>query len=161
MSEVERHRRLRLRFGDAEAEVHVLGPDDLATTGGRSDVRPLATSAHDRAAGLRRFEVDVDGWLFEVRVEDESRALLRDRAGQAGTGSRQLGPAVVTASMPGRVVRLWVAEGDTVEAGQRLLAIEAMKMENEVRAPRAGTIASIVVMADSSVELGDELLTVR
>jgi len=43
---------------------------------------------------------------------------------------------VITAQIPGRVVRLWVAEGDTVEAGQRLLAIEAMKMENEVRAPR-------------------------
>ena len=42
-------------------------------------------------------------------------------------------------------VRLWVAEGDTVEAGQRLLAIEAMKMENEVRAPHAGTVESIAV----------------
>jgi biotin carboxyl carrier protein len=63
--------------------------------------------------------------------------------------------------MPGRVIRLWVREGDTVEAGQRLLAIEAMKMENEVRAPRGGTIASVGVSAQSSVELGDELLTVR
>jgi biotin carboxyl carrier protein len=63
--------------------------------------------------------------------------------------------------MPGRVARLWVVEGATVEAGQRLLAIEAMKMENEVRAPRAGTVASIGVAVDSSVELGDELLTVR
>ena len=71
------------------------------------------------------------------------------------------GSAVVKAQIPGRVVRLWVAEGDTVEAGQRLLAIEAMKMENEVRAPRAGTVESIRVAADSSVELGDELLTVR
>ena len=49
---------------------------------------------------------------------------------------------VVKAQIPGRVVRLWVEEGDTVEAGQRLLAIEAMKMENEVRAPRAGTVES-------------------
>jgi biotin carboxyl carrier protein len=68
---------------------------------------------------------------------------------------------VVRAQIPGRVVRLWVAEGDTVEAGQRLLAIEAMKMENEVRAPRAGTVESIRVAAGSSVELRDELLTVR
>ena len=45
--------------------------------------------------------------------------------------------------------------------GQRLLAIEAMKMENEVRAPRAGTVESIRVAAGSSVELRDELLTVR
>jgi biotin carboxyl carrier protein len=63
--------------------------------------------------------------------------------------------------MTGRVVRLWVAEGDTVDAGQRLLAIEAMKMENEVRAPRAGVVASIGVAVDDDVEHGDELVTVR
>lgn len=103
----------------------------------------------------------VDGWVFRVAVEAESRALLRERAGQGGPGARQHGPLIVKAPMPGRVVRLWVAEGDTVEAGQRLLAIEAMKMENEVRAPHAGTIASIGVAAGDSVELGEELLTVR
>ena len=53
--------------------------------------------------------------------------------------ARPAGSVVIKAQIPGRVVRLWVADGDTVEAGQRLLAIEAMKMENEVRAPRAGT----------------------
>ena len=68
---------------------------------------------------------------------------------------------MVKAQIPGRVGRLWVAEGDTVEAGQRLLAIEAMKMENEVRAPHAGTVESVRVAAGSSVELGDELLRMR
>jgi biotin carboxyl carrier protein len=63
--------------------------------------------------------------------------------------------------MTGRVVRIWVAVGDTVEAGQRLLAIEAMKMENEVRAPRAGVVASVLVAVSDSVEHGDELVTVR
>jgi biotin carboxyl carrier protein len=56
------------------------------------------------------------------------------------------------------VIRLWVAQGDVVEPGQRLLAIEAMKMENEVRAPHAGTIEHIAVEPGSSVELRDELL---
>jgi oxaloacetate decarboxylase alpha subunit len=58
------------------------------------------------------------------------------------------------------VVRVWVAEGDTVEVGSRLLAIEAMKMENEVRSPRAGTVSAVRVGAGQGVELGDELLTV-
>ena len=173
MSAASGHARLRLRVGgagagpsDLGATGFDLGPDDLAPDKQsegprRADVRPSAPSAEDRATGIRRFEVTIDGWAFVVAVESEARALLRERAGQGSAGRQQQGPAVVRAPMPGRVVRIWVAEGATVEAGQRLLAIEAMKMENEVRAPRAGIVVSIGVAADSSVELGDELLTVR
>ena len=53
------------------------------------------------------------------------------------------------------------ASGEAVEAGQRLLSIEAMKMENEVIAPRAGTIARIGVVAGQTVELGDELVVIE
>ena len=96
-----------------------------------------------------------------MTVDDADRAVLRERAAQAGVARQHHGPVVVRAPMPGRIVRCWVAVGDTVEAGQRLLAIEAMKMENEVRAPRAGVVAGIAVAVGSSVELGDELVTVR
>jgi biotin carboxyl carrier protein len=126
-----------------------------------TDVRALPASAADRTLGTRRFESTVHGWTFVVTVEPESRALLRDMASQADAGRQHHGPVVVRAPLPGRIARSWVAVGDTVEAGQRLLAIEAMKMENEVRAPRAGVVASIAVTAGSSVELGDELVTVR
>lgn len=157
--------RLRLSVAGAETSVFVIAPDDLppATSrpGRQPDVRPLPLSETDRAAGVRRYEVTVEGWLFTVTSEDEARAILRERAGQGSAAARHHGPTVVTAPMPGRVVRIWVAQGDTVEAGQRLLAIEAMKMENEVRAPRGGTITLMAVSAESSVELGDELLTVR
>jgi biotin carboxyl carrier protein len=121
----------------------------------------MAATSEDRALGVRRFETSVDGWWFVVTVEPESRALLRERAAQAEAARGHHGPFVVKAPMPGRIVRSWVAVGDTVEVGQRLLSIEAMKMENEVRAPRAGVVASIAVAAGSSVELGDELVTVR
>ena len=67
---------------------------------------------------------------------------------------------MIKAQIPGRVVRLWVAVGDAVEPGQRLLAVEAMKMENEVRAARAGTVESIGATLGGTVELGDELLVV-
>jgi len=154
--------RLRLRVERLDGAVFDLDPDQVgAVPGQEPEVRPLGQSADDRASGVRRYETTVDGWIFEVAVEPQSRAELRERAGQGSEAAGHHGSDVVKAQIPGRVVRLWVTEGDTVEAGQRLLAIEAMKMENEVRAPRAGTVESIRVAANSSVELGDELLTVR
>jgi pyruvate carboxylase subunit B len=57
-------------------------------------------------------------------------------------------------------VRVWVKEGESVDTGQRLLAVEAMKMENEIRAPRAGTVESIAVAVGGLVERGDELVTI-
>jgi oxaloacetate decarboxylase alpha subunit len=161
--DVSEHRgHLRLRIEGAAEEAFHRDPAELGAPRGRQpEVRTLPLSADDRAAGVRRFETTVDGWVFEVAVEDEPRALLREQAGQAAGRGGPAGSDHVKAQIPGRVVRLWVAEGDTVEAGQRLLAIEAMKMENEVRALRGGTVESIRVAPGSSVELGDELLTVR
>jgi biotin carboxyl carrier protein len=60
--------------------------------------------------------------------------------------------------IPGRVVRLWISEGQRVEQGQRLLAVEAMKMENEIRAPHAGVVRALRVELGQKVERGDELL---
>jgi biotin carboxyl carrier protein len=57
-------------------------------------------------------------------------------------------------------VRLWVAESEEVEQGQRMLAIEAMKMENEIRAPHAGAVTGLRVELGQTVELGDELLAI-
>jgi biotin carboxyl carrier protein len=154
------HYRMRV-LGAGDAVFHrdpaAVGPPH----GRQAEVRVVPQTADDRAAGVRRYEATVAGWVFEVAVEDEPRALLRERAGQVAERGVHAGSDTVTAQIPGRVVRLWVTEGDTVEAGQRLLAIEAMKMENEVRAKRAGTVERIHVTAGISVELGDELVTVR
>ena len=153
---------LRLRIGGSGEEAFHRDPAGLDAPAGREpEVRALPRSADDRAAGVHRFETTIEGWVFEVAVEDEPRALLREQAGQgAGRGGHKVSDTI-RAQIPGRVVRLWVAEGDTVEAGQRLLAIEAMKMENEVRAPHAGTVERVHVGVDSSVELKDELVTLR
>jgi len=160
MTDHRGHLRLSI-VGLSDGVVHG-DPDAVGLAQGRPpEVRPLPRTADDRARGLYRYETSVDGWVFEVEVEDEPRALLRERAGQASEAGRRHDSDIVRAQIPGRVARVWVAEGDTVEAGQRLLAIEAMKMENEVRAPRAGTIESLRISAGSSVELRDELLTVR
>lgn len=158
----EAGRRLRLTVDGVDGGVFGFGPDDVAAgSASVAGVRELPASADERASGVRRFEVTVDGWVFTVTVEQEARAQLRERASQGNGGRRRRHSDVVRAQITGRVVRLWVAEGDTVEAGQRLLAVEAMKMENEVRAPHGGTVDRIRVAAGSSVELGDELVTLR
>jgi biotin carboxyl carrier protein len=124
-------------------------------------VRALATSAEDRAEGRTRLEVVVGGWRFEATVESAARAELKDRAVREAAAHHRKADITVRAQIPGRVVRLWVAQGEQVEAGERLLAIEAMKMENEIRAPHAGTVSAIKVEVGHLVERHDELLSLE
>jgi len=120
----------------------------------------LPQSPNDRATGRRRYEVVVDGWRFEVTVEGAARAELRDKALRAAADHHVASDATLRAQIPGRIARVWVTEGQHVEEGDRLLAIEAMKMENEIRAPHDGTVQSIRVETGARVEREDELLTV-
>jgi biotin carboxyl carrier protein len=114
----------------------------------------------DVAAGRRRFEVTVDGWVVVVSAEPAERAALRERALRTGPGVRHAGPQVVRARIPGRIVRVWVEVGQQVASGDRLVSVEAMKMENEVRSPVAGTVQSIRVAVDDRVELHAELAVI-
>ncbi len=132
----------------------------FAPPGRGESVRPLPASADDRADGRRRFEVIVAGWRFEVSSEPLARAELRDRAARAAAEHAPAMDATLRAVIPGRVVRVWVAEGDAVESGQRLVAVEAMKMENEIRAPRPGVVRDLKVEIGRLVERDDELLTI-
>jgi glutaconyl-CoA/methylmalonyl-CoA decarboxylase subunit gamma len=68
-------------------------------------------------------------------------------------------PTVVRSPMPGRVVRVLVARGASVQERQGLIVLEAMKMENEVRAPAAGTVADVHVAAGEAVEANAKLVT--
>jgi biotin carboxyl carrier protein len=61
--------------------------------------------------------------------------------------------------MNGRIINILVKEGDSVNNGQILVMLEAMKMQNQIRSPRKGTIKSIKIVKDQSVKLGDILLT--
>ena len=63
--------------------------------------------------------------------------------------------------MPGKVVRLLVSEGDAVEAGQGLLVVEAMKMQNEVRSPKAGRVEKLLAKEGLAVNAGDVLAWVE
>ena len=142
----------------------IIQPDEaeiasFAAAGRGELVHALPLRADDRAEGSRRFEVVVNGWLFEATIEPAVRADLRDRVARSAAAHHATARLTLRAQIPGRIVRLWVAEGETVERGQRLLAIEAMKMENEIRAPQAGTVEDIRVEVGARVEREDELLS--
>jgi len=117
--------------------------------------------ARRAAGGVERVEIVIDGWRFELDVERERRASLRERATSIGSDGARGGPVELHAIIPGRVVSVDVAEGDTVEAGERLLVLEAMKMQNEIRAARGGTIGRVLVGEGQTVELGELLLVIE
>jgi biotin carboxyl carrier protein len=98
--------------------------------------------------------VDVGGESYEIVVEEQTRHTIRIRGGATGgTRSRTL-----TAPLPGKISRVAVRPGDTVQAGDTLLVIEAMKMENEFKASGAGTVAEVRVTAGQAVNAGDVLI---
>jgi pyruvate carboxylase subunit B len=136
--------------------------------------------------GERRYAIDqqaiapghwsllVDGQQFEVAVlsRGEGRWWISSRRGgqlaevadplthlarqgAAGRGGHRR--ERVTAYMPGRVVAVLVAEGDTVQAGQGVLVLEAMKMQNEIQAEHEGVVKRVCVAAGQAVEGGDVL----
>ena len=103
-------------------------------------------------------EVLVDGWHHDVAVESERRASLREKARRGAGTADHGGPTEVRAIIPGRVVSVSVAPGDEVVAGPQLLVVEAMKMQNELHAPRAGTVSSVAAGTGRTIEVGDLLL---
>jgi biotin carboxyl carrier protein len=76
----------------------------------------------------------------------------------AAGGTRGKGARAIKSSMPGKVVRVLCAAGDAIEAGQPLMIIEAMKMENEICSPAAGVVQEIPVQPGTSVQSGDLLV---
>lgn len=87
---------------------------------------------------------------FRVVVQDE-REWRRDRGSAAEAEGRQK----ILAPMPGKIVRVLVKTGDAVRAGQGLLVVEAMKMQNEIRAPKTGTVDRLAVIEGQTVNSGE------
>ena len=83
---------------------------------------------------------------------------LRSRQKSAGD---EKGPRKILAPMPGRVVRLLVAENSEVEAGQGIVVVEAMKMQNEIKSPKKGIVKKISATAGAAVNPGDVLAIVE
>ena len=98
------------------------------------------------------------GHRVSVEVLDLRRMRLR-RAQENQQGPE--GPASMTAPMPGKVVAILVKEGQSVAAGQGVLVVEAMKMENELRAPKAGTVQKLRTTVGAAVETGTCLCVIE
>jgi pyruvate carboxylase subunit B len=125
-------------------------PVRLVTLGGTQH-RVIARRGASRGA----YSLWIDGWRFEVEALDERTRAIRDLAAASAVSA---GPAPVIAPMPGLIVRVHVAVGDRVEAGQGLVVMEAMKMENELRAPSAGIVRAILAVPGTAVEKGARLV---
>ena len=98
--------------------------------------------------------------LVHVNGREVPVVLGRRGAGTMPAGATA-GPAAVKAPMPGRVIKLLVAAGDQVAARQGVVVVEAMKMENELRAPKAGTVRELRVAEGALVEAGATLVIVE
>jgi biotin carboxyl carrier protein len=109
-----------------------------------------------RRLGSRgRYALWIDGYRFDVEALDERTRAIRDLTAAA---ERSSGPVPLVAPMPGLVVRVDVKPGDQVPAGRGLIVMEAMKMENELRAPAAGTVKTVHVSPGTAVEKGTILV---
>ena len=98
--------------------------------------------------------VTVDGYRFEIEVRDPRRW-----ARGSGRAERE-GQETLAAPMPGKVVRVLVSPGDEVVPGQGLVVVEAMKMQNEIKASRPGRVLAIHAKEGATVAAGEALATV-
>jgi acetyl-CoA/propionyl-CoA carboxylase biotin carboxyl carrier protein len=129
--------------------------EELAARASELDPAAAGASANGRTTERLR-AVEVDGRRFEVRVlepEQPWRELARRRTERVRATGAGANDAIVS-PMQGTVVSVTVADGDTVETGQVLCIVEAMKMENEVRAPHGGVVTQLSIAAGEPVGAG-------
>ncbi|MGZ8764285.1 MAG: biotin/lipoyl-containing protein [Acidimicrobiia bacterium] len=128
-----------------------------------SEPEPLTARTVPVEVDGKRFSVKL--WLPDAPVAALTAAGATGKAGRpkpAGVGSGAgAGGGTISAPMQGTIVKVLVAVGDTVEVGESMLVLEAMKMENHLSAEMAGTVAEVRVSAGDTVGTGDVLLVVE
>lgn len=112
----------------------------------------------EKREGRGKYTLWVDGYRFDTEALDERTRAIRDLSAASAAPS---GPAPILAPMPGLIVRVSVKAGDRVEAGQGVVVMEAMKMENELRSTAAGTVRSVEVSPGTAVEKGALLVSLE
>ena len=109
-----------------------------------------------REGSADKQQLTVRGMRCEVVVQDARSFQSRKRKGAGDAGRLRL-----TASMPGKVVRVVVGEGDKVRAGEGIVVVEAMKMQNEIRSPKEGIVKKLLARVGANVIAGDLLAIVE
>lgn len=161
--------RYQVTIGDRVVDVE-LGPDGVRAAGvpvevslEQSDGTPVRGLLVDgrsyrvvaERAGQGRWRLDLSGHVVDVEVLDERTRTIRE---MSGAGRKATGPKPITAPMPGMVVKIEVSEGSRVEAGQGVAIVEAMKMENELRAAGPGVVRAVHAAPGEAVDKGQVLV---
>ena len=148
-------------------------PLELVREGDRWVANGRSASVLEVETGF--YSVLVDGRSFEARIEPTEdawsvtigrRRFLIDvadprRRNRRGQGPEGRGRSRIVSPMPGKVVRILVAQGDQVEADQGIVVVEAMKMQNELKAGRAGRVATLVAEEGATVAAGQVLAVIE
>ena len=110
---------------------------------------------------MRKFLVNVNGTNYEIQVEEIDGNGGRSEQASVAAPAAASGAQTVNSPMPGNILSVNVKPGDAVKAGQILMILEAMKMENEILAPADGTVDQIFVQKNTTVETGAPLCSIQ
>jgi biotin carboxyl carrier protein len=153
ITEVEKHGLTqKIKINDEELSIRILReptddqPDLVANINGKVLI------ARREVSDGSDYLIRLNGRLLKVSLEGREQ-LSQD----AGISETVLGPVVITAPMSGRIVSLKASPNTSVTKGQPLAVLEAMKMENEIAAPRTGTVKEVYVQSGTLVKAGDKL----
>jgi biotin carboxyl carrier protein len=163
--------KLRIELGGKRRSV------ELAREGrrlvGSVDGQPIEADAVEVSPGI--YSILIAGAAFEAQVEPAAAGLTvtvggrriparvvdpRQWQGRRGGAVEAEGRQQIVAPMPGKVVRLLVAQGEKVDAGRGVLVVEAMKMQNEIRSPKTGMVEKLLVTEGQAVNAGEVVAVV-
>jgi biotin carboxyl carrier protein len=155
-----KHYRLELEREDGRWSCRLDGtPIDVDAILARPDVLSLRIANKAYEVKCERVGADLHLWVGSIRFAAEVRD-PRSLRGRVRTDNEH-GPKKLTAPMPGKVVRILVAQGAAIEAGAGVLVVEAMKMQNEVKSPKKGIVQKILIAEGAAVNAGDVLAIVE
>lgn len=113
---------------------------------------------------MKKYRVNVNGTAYEVEIEEMAGAPVAAPVAAPAAAPAPVASGageIINAPMPGNILSVNVAAGDTVKKGQVLMVLEAMKMENEIMAPRDGKVTAVAVAKGTAVESGALLCTIQ
>ena len=144
--------RVRVEGTDAVAHLSDVPGTPVALLAIGERIRPVVVT---RSGSRGRYTLSLDGRRYQVEALDERTRAIRQLSAATAVPS---GPAPLIAPMPGLIVRVNVEPGMEVQPGQGLVVMEAMKMENELRATSAGVVKAVRVTPGTAVERGATLV---
>ena len=138
-----------------EIELREKAPGEYVLLNGVKVYKCRVQQRHD-SLSLESFEVVMNGESYEVSIVDPKRL----RSGES-LAAHHAGAAEIVSPMPGKIVRVLVQAGASVDGGAGVIVVEAMKMQNEMKAPKAGVVVSINAKEGDTVNAGDVLAVIE